>query len=381
MAAKGHSAGARGIPLEACYQPLHPEDRDQGDPYVLAVPDGAPARFRYYVYVTGEDAGSGRAFPAYGSDDLLRWEPLGGTLEADLSRAHWAPCVRYVPGLARPYVMLYSHGQGQGEAAHIGHTIRRADSASPEGPFVDSGHVLTPDLDFAIDPDVYRLRGGRLRLAFAMDFVDEPPLGTGIVEAPISEDLTRLLGAPQVIARAEHDWHVYDPARRLPWKTIPGVDWGRDTVRWHTVEAPAGGLVSPRGEEVYLYSGGCFFAYYAVGAVVRPGDPSGVPQAGAAQLSGPPAPTSPAGSEGIVVLRPEPERGFYAPGHCSWLNAPDGQPYLMFHARYGSDQAPRQMSLAPLRWTPEGLPDASPPPGWTPTGSGGGKVHLPPRAG
>ena len=45
-----------------------------------------------------------------------------------------------------------------GEAAHIGHAIRRADAVAPEGPFQDSGEVLTPDLDFAIDPDVYRLR-------------------------------------------------------------------------------------------------------------------------------------------------------------------------------------------------------------------------------
>ena len=62
---------------------------------------------------------------------------------------------------------------------------------------------------------------------------------------------------------------MYDPARRLPWMTIPGVDWERDTVRWHTVEAPSGGLVSPSGRPVYLFSGGCFFDFYAVGAIER----------------------------------------------------------------------------------------------------------------
>ena len=52
------------------HRPLHPEGRDQGDPYLLQAAQGAP--FRYYVYVTGEDA-SGAAFPVYGSPDLIRW--------------------------------------------------------------------------------------------------------------------------------------------------------------------------------------------------------------------------------------------------------------------------------------------------------------------
>ena len=334
------------------FRPLYPEARDQGDPYVFTAPTGA--RFAYYVYVTGEDPSTGRAFPAYGSDDLLSWTPLGAVLEADTSKSHWAPCVWHVAGGERPFVMLYSHGIGQGEQGHIGHTIRRADAARPEGPYVDSGHVLTPELDFAIDADVYRRSDGRLYVAFAMDFTDDPPLGTGIVEAPIADDLTHLLGAPQLLARAAHDWHVYDPARTLPWKTIAGVDWETDTVRWHTVEAPVGGLVSPAGREVYLYSGGCFFAYYAVGALAR--DDAG-------------ALTDLSEDEQSIVLGPHAERRLFAPGHCSYLRLGDEallggasptNEYLMFHARFGAPDAPRQMALAPLRWTAEGLPYTRP---------------------
>jgi hypothetical protein len=278
--------------------------------------------------------------------------------------------VQFVPGLARPFVMLYSRGQGLGEQAHIGHAIRRADSVTPDGPFVDSGHLLTPDLDFAIDPDVYRLRDGVLRLAFATDFVDEPPLGTGIVEASVRDDLTELLTQPQVILRAHDEWQLYDPARKMPWKTIPGVDWQTDTVRWYTVEAPVGGLVSPRGEDVYLYSGGCYFAYYAVGAVVKPQAPAG--GEGPADVTGKPGDSPRDHPAGIQVLRPQPEQGFYAPGHCSLVTGPgasaDASPdtspgasageqrYLLFHARYGSQSAPRQMSLAPLLWNEAGLP-------------------------
>ncbi len=331
--------------IEPSFRPVHPEARDQGDPYVLAVPPEAESRYRYYVYVTGVVAREGRAFPVYGSNDLVHWSPLGAALVADPSRDHWAPCVRYVPGLERPFVMLYSRALGRGEQAHVGHMIRRADSLTPEGPFVDSGHLLTPDLEFAIDPDVYRARDGSLRLAFATDFVDDPPLGTGIVEAPIDETLTSLLGPIMPLARARYAWQVYDPRRKMPWKYIPGVDWKTDTVVWHTLEGPVGGLISPHGRDVYLYSGGCFFAYYAIGALVR--EPDGRLH----DVSGP---------DGHIVLQPQPERAFFGPGHCSWFRDEQGANYLMFHARFGRPDAPRQMCLARLVWNVHDLPCVEP---------------------
>ncbi len=341
------------------YRPLYPEARDQGDPYVLTLPPSAGARFRFYTYVTGEEQSSGRAFPVYGSNDLIHWESLGGTLVADLTRAYWAPCVQYIPTLEYPYVMLYSRGAGleeivrddvRSERAHIGHRIRRAHSRAPEGPFVDSGHILTPDLDFAIDPDVYRAPDGRLKLAFAMDLVEDEPLGTGIVEANLSEDLTQITSAIRVLARAKYDWQIYDRARRMPWKSIPNVNWEIDTVCWHTLEAPVGGLVSPQGRPVYLYSGGCFFGFYGVGALVEQ-------EGELVDIS----------AEGQLVVAPAPERGFIAPGHCSLVRdirptlpaAPETRGemnLIMLHARFGSLDAPRQMCLVPLVWSPDGRP-------------------------
>jgi len=265
-------------------------------------------------------------------------------LEADPERAYWSPCVVYLPDLPRPFVMLYSRAVGRGEQGHVGHVIRRADAERAEGPFRDSGHDLTADLDFAIDPDVYRLPDGSLKLAFAMDFVDDEPYGTGIVEADVSPDLTRLTSEPRVLARPSHPWHVYDAARTMPWKAIAGVDWSKRTVRWHTVEAPVGGLVSPRGAPVYLYSGGCFWGFYAVGALVG--------EAGRLR--------DVTDGERRFVIRPDPARDFYAPGHCSILRGPNGQDYLLLHARFGAPDATRQMCLAPLRWTVDGLPTAEP---------------------
>jgi len=327
------------------YRPLYPEPADQGDPYLLAAPGGES--WRYYVYVTS-DLAKDRVVPVYGSNDLAAWRKLGPALVSDgVPRAYWAPCVRHVPGLARPYVMLYSRSVGVGEEAHIGHVIRRADAERPEGPFVDSGEVLTPDADFAIDPDVYRLPDGRLRLAYATDFVLDAPIGTGLVECELSEDLTRMTGPPRVLARATEDWQVYDPARRMPWKRIPGVDWATQTVRWHTLEGPVGGLVNPEGRPVYLYSGGCFFGFYAVGALI---------QNDAGRL------LNLTRSDAGWVLRPAPERGFFGPGHCAWFRSPDGRDWLVVHARFGAPDAPRQATLVELRWDERGHPYGVPMP-------------------
>lgn len=175
---------------DAFYQPLAPSDIDQGDPFVLRVPPEANTEYEFYIYITGEQPNEGRAILCYGSHDLREAHPLGWCLIDETPRAHWAPYVRYLPSLEYPYVMLYSRSVAPGEQAHVGHQIIRAHSKGPEGPFIDSGQVLTPDDDFAIDPDVYTLSNGQTMLAFATDFVDDAPLGTGIVEAPISPDLT-----------------------------------------------------------------------------------------------------------------------------------------------------------------------------------------------
>ena len=340
--------------MTAAFRPLLPGPIDQGDPFIIEVPASVGAAHRFYVYTTGNEPSDGRAFPVYASDDLTTWRRLGDALATDRTSAHWAPCVRHVPGLPRPFVMLYSHAIGRGEQGHVGHTILRADAERPEGPFEDSGHALTPDLDFAIDADVYRHPDGSLRCAFATDFVADEPYGTGIVEAGITDDLTALTTEPRILARPSVDWHVYEPARVMPWKTIPGVDWTTGTVRWSTVEGPVGGLVSPDGSPVYLYSGGNFNAFYAVGALVE--DEDGTLH----DRSADPA---------HAVIAPDPAAGLLGPGHCSYLKlaagvdtlglAP-GDELLMVHARFGSLDTPRQMTLARLAWTPAGLPRAVP---------------------
>lgn len=308
--------------------PLFPEpDVDQGDPYLVEAPPGS-GDFRYFVYV------SGPGFPVYGSQDLLRWTRVGDSLAADGDGDAWcwAPCVRHVAGAARPWVMLYSRASGAGEVeGHRGHRIRRADSERPEGPFVDSGEVLTAGLDFAIDPEVHAGPGGPL-LTFAADYVADEPYGTGLVEAPVSADLRRLTGPVVPVARPGFDWQLYDPARSMPWKSIPGVSWtGGRTVRWFTMEGPVA-LVSPAGRRTLLYSGGNFAGFYGIGVLRQ--EPHGW-----IDLS--PTPEQ-------CLLAPAPGHGLYGPGHCSVLTGDAGQ-LICFHFRTGPDQ-PRQFGILPLEW-------------------------------
>lgn len=130
----------------------------------------------------------------------------------------------------------------------------------------------------------------------------------------------------------------------MPWKQISGVDWTRHTVRWHTMEAPVGGLTFPTGRPIVLYSGGSFSNFCAVGALVEDhGQFHDINQ----DATG-------------FVLSPEPERGFFAPGHCRWLRAQNGTDYLVFHARFGSLSAKRQMCLARVTWDGSGLPHGTP---------------------
>jgi GH43 family beta-xylosidase len=309
---------------------------DQGDPFLVEVPASVrtDVPFRFYVYVTAV------GFPVYGSNDLLDprgWRRVGESYPgAGVDRWCWAPCVRYVPELERPWVMLYSKAAGAGEPeGHQGHTITRADSTAPEGPFVDSGEVLTPDLDFAIDPEVVTRPDGSTWLLFAADFVTDEPYGTGILEARISSDLRALESEPSMIARPSAPWQIYDAHRSMPWKNIPGVRWDRsETVAWSTIEGPAA-LTSPEGRQVILYSGGNFSGFYGIGIIAE--GPNGL----WTDLS--PTPDQ-------ALLGPRPAAQLFGPGHCS-VAVSDDATYMCYHFRRESS-SPRQFAITELTWDP-----------------------------
>ncbi len=322
------------LPEEDWYRPLHPEEEDQGDPYVLVSPDPETTRFSFYLYVTSAgDTTGGWAFTVYGSHDLKKWHKMVRTLRTEEGKACWAPAVVYVSELDRPYVMIYSQGAGMGPLAHQNQRLYRADALMPEGPFIPSGHSLTPDLDFAIDPDLFELPDGTWRIVCATDF-DAPSdfssgrcIGTGLAIGRLNRNLTEWIEPLSEMARASADWHVYQADRNDQyWKT-----WFKEGqgVRWYCMEAPAS-----VDKNTIIYSGGNYGAYYAMGVLHRNAEGTWIDQS-----------IEPA----KALVRPVPSAGFFGPGHGMVFTHPDdGQRYLVFHAKYGSDEAPRQFAITPL---------------------------------
>ena len=301
-------------------------DVDQGDPFLFEVPRTAGGhRYPYMLIVTSP------GFPVYGCVDPLQpasWEQLGESFPGvDVDPWAWAPCVRYVAELPRPWVMLYSRAAGAGDpGGHQFHPIRRADSRLPEGPYVDTGHVLTPDVAFAIDPDVAVRADGRLWFTCAADYLDHTPFGTGLFEAEIAEDLTRLRSPLAPAARGTAPWQIYEPERSLPWMELPLVRWAAgETVCWYTMEGPAG-LISPGGRDLLLYSGGNFSNFYVMGLLEK--------NAGDSWRDLSPTPAD-------CLLAPGPDLS--GVGHGSFAG-----PYIAFHFRPLT--GPRQFTVARIRW-------------------------------
>jgi hypothetical protein len=331
------------------YQPLaaalqQQTGLDQGDPFILeARSHGAP--YQFYIYTSNEDPQTGRAVPCYGTNDFTTVDYLGCVLHETVQASHWAPTVIYRPTLEYPYVMLYSHGQGFGEQAHIGHQILRAHSKHPHGPFLPTGHVLTPEIDFSIDAEVYQKGDKSWWMAWALDFVHDPPIGTGVVEAPITPNLMQLVGEPQVLVRAWSDEQLYEANRFMPWKEIPPAALNAEgrVPKWHTVEAPVA-VVAPSGRRALLFSGGCFYKdNYHVGTLVE--DDAGrlvnVTQ-----------------TRGHYVMRTQASEGLFAMAHPSALKYFQNtyHDHLVIHTRFGSLEHLRQMMIVPLWWTADDLP-------------------------
>jgi acyl-coenzyme A thioesterase PaaI-like protein len=206
----------------------------------------------------------------------------------------------------------------------------------PEGPFEDQGEVpLELETDFAIDADVYEKVDPRsgvraFHLAYVVEFWHEERVGVGIVEVQLSADFSRPVTAPRVLVKPSLDAQIYERSRSMPWQ-VGQRDWAAgETVDWHCIEAPIGGLVSPAGESYYLDSFGSYKDHtYAVGAVREERDGS----------------TTDLTAEGHVVLDSGRLPGIVSAGHPS-LVAPN---LLVSHGRFSADGR-RQAFYAPLLW-------------------------------
>src|SRR5215469_294203 len=107
------------------------------------VPDPTIKKFGDYYYVFGTTADrrlpDGRIFTALRSRDLVHWDRLGGALTPPSDNPnyqYWAPEIAESDGT---YYLYYAMGGVEPE--HF--VLRVATSAQPQGPFTDTGVILT----------------------------------------------------------------------------------------------------------------------------------------------------------------------------------------------------------------------------------------------
>ena len=284
------------------------------DPFVLKQ-DGV-----YYAYGTGSVI-DGRSFEVLKSSDLVAWESVGGALQSfwgpPEQRDCWAPEVVFVDGT---FYMYYSIGVGDRH-----HRIRVATADRPEGPFRDTGRILTGDDPFAIDPHPFQDDDGQWYLFYARDFLEGERVGTALAVDRMT-DMVTLEGNWRTVLRASAEWQVFLRNRSM-YNAV---------YDWYTVEGPS---VRKRG--------GKYYCFYSGGAWEH--DNYGVSYALAESPLGPYVEPR---SEGPVVLRSVPDK-VVGPGHSSIVEGPDGDDYIVYHA-WDPGRAARRLCIDRLRWGPEG---------------------------
>lgn len=267
--------------------PLHA--RPFADPFVLKL------NGRYYAYGTPGDGG----IPVLGSSDLVTWQEAGEAVAPPAAGlVHWAPEVAYDNGR---FFLYHSTGGPEGE----GHQLRVATAETPVGPFADLG-LLDAEDPFTIDAHPFRDDDGRWYLFYSRDFLEEEPVGTGIVVDRLV-DMTALAGERTTVLRPHAAWHLFERQRR----------WYHRVWDWYTVEGPF--VRKHDGRYWCFYSGGAWKAEnYGIGSAV------------ADHPMGPYQPV--VGADAADVLRTVPGQ-VIGPGHGCVTVAPDNvTEYLVYHA-------------------------------------------------
>ena len=289
-------------------------DRYFADPFILSYENA------FYAYGTAPGSEDGKQFPILTSEDLIHWQQCGWALESikGLS-SYWAPEVIQFDG---QFYLYYSAGIGD-----KGHQLRVATSERPDAQFVDSGHILTPDLSFAIDAHPFQDVDGQWYLFYARDFLESQGdyrIGTGIVVDRLN-DMFTLAGDPKSVIRPYADWHLFQANRPM----YNGV------YDWHTIEGPS--LRMHNGRYYCFYSGGAWEREnYGVSYVVAD-HPLG-PYTRPPYLDG--------------AMFHSISGRVYGPGHNSFVRDHAGNEYIVYHA-WNEGRTARLMCLDRLTWEDE----------------------------
>lgn len=302
----------------------------------------------YYAFGTtgrGRKA-DGRIFTLLRSTDLIAWQELGGALappSPDARYEYWAPEPAFHDGT---FYLYYSMGGIEEEKF----ALRVATSATPEGPYTDTG---TPLLDceqnrFTIDAHPFQDVDGQWYLFYARNYPNTEGgfhPGTGLAVDRLV-GMTRMAGECRTVLRPRHPWTLYEADRRM--------NVYDRTFDWHTIE---GAYVRRHG--------GRYYCFYSGSNWQTPN--YGLDYAVADHVTGP---YTGEGRE-ARVLRGIPGR-VRGPGHHSIVTGPDGRDWALYHA-WNQEMTVRQLCIDPLVWDAAGPRVAGPT--YTPQAMGTGRVR------
>jgi GH43 family beta-xylosidase len=224
------------------------------------------------------------AYPIYTSPDLTTWTPMGHIFPAGHGPSwaksdFWAPEIHKV---GSHYVAYFSARDTNGQLS-----VGAASATSPLGPFTDVGHPLVNDSTMGhIDASEINAANGTAYLIWKDDgnAVGKP---TPIHAQPLAADGLSLTGSPTTLITNDQAWE--GPLVEGPW-------------------------MIQHGNSYYLFYSGNSYAStaYAIGV---------------ASASSPLGPFTKASGPILVT------GGAWAgPGHCSVVDTPAGDTYIVYHA-------------------------------------------------
>jgi arabinan endo-1,5-alpha-L-arabinosidase len=268
------------------------------------------------------------AFHLRTSPDLVNWTDRGFLFQAQLSWAgtdgYWAPEIHAVNGTYNVYFV--SRNQATGTLS-VG--VATSTTGTCVGPYADSGRPLVTDATMGqIDPTYHLDVDGTRYLVFKEDgnAVGKP---TPIHYAVLTDDGLSLA-----------------PGEEGRWR---GRQLITDDQPWE------GGLVE--GPWVVQYAD-AYYLFYSANGYSSPSYAIGV--ARATSFAGPytkfPTPILQTGTQTV----------WQGPGHCSVVQATDGQWAMVYHAWPGSARAYRAMLVDTVTWTATGNGTV-----WPSVGAGG----------
>jgi beta-xylosidase len=176
------------------------DNNDVGDPFILPVPHAG-----YFLFGTTNWESN---VPTASSPDLVHWTDVADAFPvlprwaAPSISMTWAPAVVFARGRYLLYVTTQEASSGR-------QCISLAQSTRPQGPYTDnSAHpfLCQRDLGGSIDPTVVRDRSGALSLVWKNDG-NCCNLPTRIWQQDLSPDGLHLRNSPHQLLSATEPWH------------------------------------------------------------------------------------------------------------------------------------------------------------------------------